>query len=119
MHAGDAPAWRERDEDITAKRLSEYANAGDRHAILVFGQVGSYLGEGISILADILAPERIVIGSIFVRCRNLIEPSMREAICRETLSQIAEPLEIVPAETGEAIGDFAAVMVAVYGLEDN
>ena len=82
----------------------------------MFRQVGSYPGEGINILADILDPERIVVGSIFVRCRNLIEPAMRAVICRETLSQIAETLEIVPAETGEAIGDFAAVMAALYGL---
>ena len=115
--AGDAPAWQEADNDITTKSLAEYARGGDRHAAEVFRIAGDYLGEGIAILADILDPERIVIGGVFMRCKDLLEESMRKAIRSEALHQIAERLQVVPAECGEAIGDYGAVMAAIYGLE--
>ena len=113
--AGDRPCWIEDDENITTKRLAEYARAGDRHALSVFEQAGMYLGEGIAILADILDPEMIVIGGVFMRCEDLISESMWRVIRREALPHIANRMKVVPAKTGEAIGDFAAVMVALYG----
>ena len=72
-------------------------------------------GEGIAILADILDPEMIVIGGVFMRCEDLISESMWRVIRREALPHIAKRMKVVPAKTGEAIGDFAAVMVALYG----
>ena len=115
---GDGPVWAESDEEMTTKCLAEYARAGDGHALEVFRQAGAYLGEGISIIADILDPEMIVIGGVYMRCRDLLDESMWETICRETLAQTAESLKVVPAENGEAIGDLAAVMAAVYGCEN-
>ena len=116
--AGDAPAWNDADESITTKQLAEWAREGDRHALQVFEAAGKRLGEGISIIADILDPEMIVIGGVYMRCEDLISKSMWEVIKRETLGQIADYMKVVPAMTGEAIGDLAAVMVAVYAMEN-
>lgn len=116
--AGDAPAWNEEDKDITTKSLAELARKGDHHALKVFEAAGRRLGEGISIIADILDPEMIVIGGVYMRCEELISKSMWEVIARETLAQIADHIKVVPAMTGEAIGDLAAVMVAVYAMEN-
>jgi len=116
--AGDAPKWPEDDSAITEKCLAEYARAGDRHALDVFNRVGAYLGEGIAVLADILNPEMIVIGGIYMRCADLLADSMWKSIRREALRQTAECLKVCPAETGEAIGDYAAVQVAVWGLDN-
>ena len=116
---GKNPPWTETDEQLTTKRLSEYAREGDEYALEVFRCVGGYLGEGISMIADILDPEMIVIGSVYMRCEDLLKDSMWAVIRRESLAQISENLKVVPAMNGESIGDLAAIMVAVYGLEDN
>lgn len=116
---GKNPKWTETDDRITTKRLAEYAREGDEYALEVFRCVGGYLGEGISMIADILDPEMIVIGSVYMRCEYLLKDSMWEVIRRETLGQISENLKVVPAMKGESIGDLAAIMVAMYGLEDN
>ena len=66
----------------------------------------------LSVLIDILNPEKIVIGSIYERSGHLLESTMREVIERETLSLSAQVCEIVPAVLGDSIGDYAAIGVA-------
>ncbi|MBP3651728.1 MAG: ROK family protein [Clostridia bacterium] len=114
---GETVAWTETDEEFSTKALAGYANAGDHHALCVFETAGDYLGQGIAMIADVLNPEMVVIGGVYMRCEHLIKDSMWKAIRREALRQCWQDLQVVPAQTSEQIGDFAAAMVAVYGLE--
>ena len=102
-------------QKITAKSIAAAAGQGDRDALEVYRVFARMLGEGISVLIDILNPEVIVIGSIFARCENLIRPHMEEVIKREALTHSYEMCRILPAQLGEAVGDFAALSVALEG----
>ena len=115
--AGERVNWAEADEELTTRALADYARQGDAHALRLFEAAGEYLGRGIAILADVLNPERVVIGGVYMRCEELLKPSMWRAIRREALPHCWQELQVLPAGTGEQIGDFAAAMVAVYGLE--
>ena len=117
IDGGDAPAWKEADGELTTKLLADYARAGDVHAIRLFSIVGEYLGYGLAILCDVINPERIIIGSIFGRCRELLEESMWRVIREEALTYTCEDLQVLPAGTGEQLGDFASIVVAQYGLK--
>jgi glucokinase len=101
---------------INAKILAEAAFAGDETALEIFEICGHYLGHALSILIDILNPEVIVLGSIYARAQQLIEPSMRKVIERETISYARNICQIEPAGLGENIGDYAALSVASYQL---
>jgi glucokinase len=103
-------------ETITAKGVGDAAETGDPLAREVLATTGRYLGRGLSLLMDILNPQRIVIGSIFVRCRRFLQPAMDAEIMREALPGAARVCEIVPALLGESIGDYACLSVAVDGL---
>jgi glucokinase len=112
-------AWAVSDVDLDkldTKVLADYAKAGDMDAIEVFRKVGEKLGKGIALFIDILNPEVIVIGSIFGRCENLLRPAMEEVIEKECIPYSKNVCKVLPAETGEKIGDLASIMVAVYGL---
>ncbi len=102
--------------EISAKSVAHCANNGDADAIEIYRESGEYLGRGISILIDILNPEKIVIGSIYERAENLLSCAMNDVIKKEALRQSAEICEVVPAILGESIGDFAAVSVAIEGF---
>lgn len=115
---GESVLWKENDASLTTKALADYAKSGDTHALEVFRAAGARLGEGIAILTDVLNPERIVIGGVFMRCEALLRDSMWETVHREALLHTWKDLQIVPAQTNEQIGDFAAVMVGTYGLEN-
>ena len=105
----------ETDEDIAkldARRIAELARLGDADAVELFRDCGRRLGEGLAILVDILNPERIVIGSIFQRCEDLLIDGMMETLKREALPQSLAACKIVPAMLGEEIGDVASLAVA-------
>ncbi len=99
----------------TARDIGEGASNGNSAALEILSRSGKYLGRGIAILIDILNPEMIIIGSIFIRCEKYLRPSMERAIREEALSRSAEICRIVPAGLGESIGDYAALGVAVNG----
>ena len=97
---------------ITAKTVAEAAAAGDPLAIEVYKTSATYLGRALAILIDIINPEVIAIGSIFVRAESLIRPFMQAAIDRDALPAAAAVCKVKPAELGEAIGDFASLSIA-------
>lgn len=116
---GTPPQWTRdgvREEDITAKLIADYAKAGDADATAIYHHVGDMLGRGLSLLVDAFNPECIVIGSIFVRCEELLRPSMEAALRREAIPYSLEGLRVVPAQTGESLGDLASIMVAMHAL---
>ena len=104
-------------EGITAKSVAIAAEQhGDPTAIEVYRLCGEYLGRGLSILIDLLNPEKIVIGSIFTRSRAGLWESCKEIIEKEALKVSWDCCEVVPAQLLEGIGDYAALTVGVYGL---
>lgn len=99
------------DHNITARDVFGACEAGDDLACEIVATVGHRLGEGLSILIDILNPERIVIGSIFARSGHLLIPAMEAALEREAIPSARRVCTIVPAELGESLGDVAAISV--------
>lgn len=99
--------------DVTAKTVADAADAGDETAIEVYRICAEQLGRGLSVLIDIINPEKIVIGSIFARSENLIRESMEKIIREEALPQAAGCCKVVSALLGERIGDYAAVATAL------
>ena len=102
---------------ITAKSIAEAAAGGDADAIRVYEICGEKLGQGLSVLIDVLNPEKIVIGSIYERSGALLKTSMEAAIEWEALAAARSVCRIVPAELGDSVGDFAAIVVAADALE--
>lgn len=99
-------------DKISAKLIAEFANDGHEDAIEVYNTCGTMLGKGLSILIDILNPEKIVLGSIFQRSENLIRPKMQEVLNKECLAYSLGACEVVPAKLGDNIGDYAALSIA-------
>lgn len=96
----------------SARELGVRAEAGDAEAVSIYERVGYDLGKALAILVDILNPEAVVIGSIYVRSREFIEPSMRRSLEKYALAQSVRAVRIVPAALGESLGDCAALCVA-------
>lgn len=101
----------------SAKDVAQAAREGCPCAQEVWRICGEKLGEGLSVLIDLINPQRIVIGSIFARCEDLLTGPMRAALQRESLSASLGAVQIVPASLGESVGDIAAVCAADYGLQ--
>lgn len=117
---GNPPQWLldgHEIEETDVPLIAAYARRGDADALRLFDEAGQRLGEGIAILADVLNPRRVVIGSVFVRCEDLLRIPMEKALEREALPRVRENLEVLPAQTEEHLGDYAAVMAALNAEE--
>ena len=99
-------------ESIDARIVAEAARAGDELALAVYRDSALQLGRGLAFLVDILNPEKIVIGSIYTRCEDLMAPYVAEVLEREALPLANAVCQVVPAVLGETIGDYAALSVA-------
>ena len=113
---GTPPAYYREGMDlsgVSARTVAEAARSGDETAMEVYRISGEHLGKGLAILVDILNPERIVIGSVYARSGDLLRESMERVLRSEALSCALEVCEIVPAELGDNVGDYAAVAAAL------
>ena len=99
-------------DTVTAQSVAEAAYSGDKTAIDVYRKCGEMLGYGLSVIIDILNPERIVIGSIYTRSQDLLCETMMEALQKEALAPSLSVVEILPAALGENLGDYAALSLA-------
>lgn len=100
-------------EEVTAKTVADAAIKGDETALVVYRTCGAYLGKGLSVVIDLLNPEKIIIGSIFARSKDLLWASAKKEIEKEALQLSSNCCEVVPAALGEKIGDYAAVAAAL------
>ncbi|HVU47263.1 MAG TPA: ROK family protein [Terracidiphilus sp.] len=98
---------------LTARDIAEAAQRDDKLAIRIIESTGRRLGEALAILVDLLNPERIVIGGLAMRLGETLLVPARQVMAREALPGSARFCEVVPASLGEAIGDVAAICIAI------
>ncbi|HEY5139758.1 MAG TPA: ROK family protein [Methylococcales bacterium] len=106
-------------DTITAKDVAEAAKAGDTMAKEIIEESARYAGNALATIIDILNPQIIVLGSFFVRCQELLEPIITEVVRREALDRSVNCCKIVPSGLGEQIGDYAAISIALYNIENS
>lgn len=104
-------------EDISALSIGIAAGEKDPLALAIMEKVGEKLGMGLSVLIDILNPQTIVIGSIFLRQEAILRPAMERIIEEEAISYNRDVCTIKAAGLGEELGDFAAYSVAMNRLQ--
>ena len=102
---------------ITAKDVAQLAVSGDRAAGEVMKTSAEMLGRGVAVLADLLNPEKIIIGSVYSRCEELMRDVAARTAERECLSQTWERCRICGSYLGDEIGDYAALAVAAGGTD--
>ncbi len=101
---------------ISTPEIVQYALAGDADALAVVERVAYQLGRGLAILADVLNPEIIIIGSMAVRLGDVLLTPARRAMAEEALRGAYAACRVVPAALGERIGDIAALCAATEAL---
>ena len=102
-------------ETFTVAEMAQAARNGDRCALDAFELCGKMLGRGLAIVCDILNVEMVIIGSVFARCRDLLEENALREFRREALPAVADRVEIKTPALDEQIGDYAAIAVAMEG----
>lgn len=72
------------------------------------------LGQGLALLIDLLAPERIVLGNLARRLGPAFVEQALAVVAAESLPALAGRCSVVLNALGDSIGDVAALSAAVY-----
>ena len=97
----------------SGEELHRRAEMGDRDAIDIIGRSGEALGKALALVIDLLGPERIILGNLAARLGGRFTRPLIEAAMAEALPSSYARCRIVLGELGEAIGDVAAICVAL------
>ena len=101
-------------EDITAEKIGVAAQNGDRLALDVIVEAGTYLGVGMVNLVNIFNPEMIVVGGGVANLGDLLLDPARQVVRERAFQISAQAVRIVTAQLGDEAGVFGA---AVFALE--
>ncbi len=102
--------------DLTAKEIFARVRAGDPDCTEVFRESAEKLATILAFTIDILNPEVIALGGVFMRNADLFMKVVEPILEREALPLARKVCRIVPAGLGESVGDYAALAVAGMGL---
>ena len=103
-------AW---NELSTIFDVYEQFKLGSPEARQVFERAGLYIGRGFAMLADLLNPERIILGGLGMRIGDAFLPEAERVFREEALPAASGVCTIVPAALGESIGDVASLCAAL------
>ena len=98
--------------DLTAKEIFARVRAGDPDCTEVFRESAEKLATILAYTIDILNPEVIALGGVFMRNADLFMPVVDPILDAEALPLARKACRVVPAALGESIGDYAALAVA-------
>lgn len=98
--------------DLTTKEIFSRVRAGDPDCTEVFRESAEKLATILAFTIDIINPEVIALGGVFMRNADLFMPIVDTILDREALPLARKACRIVPAELGENIGDYAALAVS-------
>lgn len=100
------------EENLSAKTMAEFARKGNLFCNQVYKKSGRMLGRTLSILVDVLNPQAIILGGVYMRTHDLLYPHAKAVMQKECLGLSLQKVEVLPAMLGENIGDFAALSIA-------
>ena len=98
--------------DLTTKEIFARVRSGDADCTEVFRESARHLATILAYIIDILNPEVIALGGVFMRNADLFMPVVEPILREEALPDALDVCRIVPAALGENIGDYAALAVA-------
>lgn len=101
------------EQNITAKAVAELAKQGDPFCTAVYRKSGQMLGRTLSILIDVLNPQKIIIGGVYMRSEELLWCHAEKEMKKECLPDSLGAVRVEKAGLGEQVGDYAALAVAV------
>ena len=111
-YASSESAAKARAGDLTTKDIFGYVRAGDPFCTRIFKESAEKLATILAFTIDVLNPEVIVLGGVFMRNADLFMAEIEPILAREALPGALNVCRIVPAGIGENIGDYAALAVA-------
>ncbi len=104
---------KERKSWITAKDAAEMAKNGDSVANKIFHGAGKYIGRSISLVANFLNPNKIIIGGGVSLAGDLLLIPIKEEFKKQTMEAISNNTKIEISKLGMNAGVLGAIALGL------
>lgn len=101
-----------RDDGLTTKQLFDLAVGGDASARGLFAEAGGRLGQAVSSLINVLAPQRVIIGGGVGQAGDLLLDPCRAMLEMHVMSPAGRTTPLVMAELGPHAAAMGAAALA-------
>jgi len=103
-------------QDTEARDVIALEAQGDEDAHSVLGESSRRMGQTLAMLADILNPQIIVLGSLASRLPSWYLETARQVLQQEALPANSESCDVVCSGLGDRLQDLASLVAATDGL---
>jgi len=102
---------------VTPALIAECAEAGDGMCLEVMGEIGHYVGVGLTNLITLYNPEVVVVGGGIAQAGELLLGPARRTVQARAMMVPASTARIVPAELGDDAGIVGAAVLVMRQME--
>jgi len=98
---------------ITAKDVAERAKMGDQTAIEIFQETGFYLGKGISFIANVFNPDKVIIGGGVSLAGNILLDPLIDSFNKYTMKAVRANTQVELSSLGMDAGVYGAITMVL------
>lgn len=102
--------------DLTVPELVARALDGDTGAHRLIEDAGRHLGHAVSVVANLLGPETIVVGGEVARAGDLLLDGVRDGLRRHALEPVARRTQVLAAALGTDSSAVGSVLLALEAV---
>ncbi|SHJ97462.1 ROK family transcriptional regulator [Paramaledivibacter caminithermalis] len=103
-------------KDITSEKIYEEALQGDKLSIQILNETGRYIGDGLSIIINILNPEMILMAGGVARASEFIFGEIKETIEKKSINNNLKSLYIGETDLKENAGIVGAATLIIRDI---
>lgn len=107
----------QRHPNASMKQLVAAAHSGDVAVRRAFEDVGSHLGWGVAMLANLINPSSLVIGGDLAQAGDFLLESVRDGVRRHALASVSSTLTLTVSSLGDRSGVMGALLLALDHTE--
>lgn len=101
---------------LTVERLYELLKSGNKQARNIVAERGKMVGNMLVSVANILAPQKIIVAGPIVKIADFIIPVLKETLKKHSFYGFGKSIEIVPSALKENSGLIGAMSVVLNEL---
>lgn len=105
--------WIKEGKELSPKLIKDAARAGDRFSKEFWVETGEKLGTALAGLANILNPDRIVLGGGVAQEAEILFGAVRRTIAKKAFPIAARSAKVMPAKLGAEAGLVGAAALAL------
>jgi glucokinase len=107
---GNYQKFSQRDQDITAEEVASRARKNEKAATMAFAEAGYYLGLGLTLVINLLNPEKILLGGGVMNASDLLLPIAKEEAAKRSFQGSYRCCSIQHATLGNRAGFIGAAL---------